>query len=68
MTTQTAARKAEENDNSASKPKSPFIQETLQKLEILCDCLVMCPCIHLYNKSNVIIQSNSKDLLTDLMI
>lgn len=41
MTTQTAARKAEENDNSASKPKSPFIQETLQKLEILCDCLVI---------------------------
>lgn len=41
MTTQTAARKAEENYNSASKPKSPFIQETLQKLEILCDCLVI---------------------------
>lgn len=41
MTTQTAARKADENDNSASKPKSPFIQETLQKLEILCDCLVI---------------------------
>lgn len=41
MTTQTAARKAEENDNSANKPKSPFIQETLQKLEVLCDCLVI---------------------------
>lgn len=41
MTIQMAAQKTGENDPSASKPKSPFIQETLQKLKEQCDCLVI---------------------------